>query len=127
MFAPLSLATVEHLAACLVPVAFADGEWVIFPIASKYEGADIDAGTVEVTRAGQTLRTIGPGNGIGEIALMQHVPRTASVRAVGPVIAFSLDRTSFLEAVTGHAGSRAAATSQVQARLTADTERPALH
>ncbi len=127
LFAPLSLATVEHLAASLVPVAFADGEWVMREGEPGLVYVIIDAGTVEVTRAGQTLRTIGPGNGIGEIALMQHVPRTASVRAVGPVIAFSLDRTSFLEAVTGHAGSRAAATSQVQARLTADTERPALH
>ena len=58
---------------------------------------------------------------------MRDVPRTASVRAVGPVTAFSLDRASFLEAVTGHASSRAVATSQVDARLAADTERPALH
>jgi CRP-like cAMP-binding protein len=58
---------------------------------------------------------------------MRDVPRTASVRAVGRVTAFSLDQADFLEAVTGHAVSRAVATSRVQAHLTADTERPALH
>ena len=127
LFAPLSLATVEHLAACLVPVAFADGEWVMREGEPGLVYVIIDTGTVEVSQAGRTLRTIGPGSGVGEIALMQRVPRTASVRAVGPVTAFSLDQSAFLEAVTGHADSRAAATSQVQARLAADTERPALH
>jgi CRP-like cAMP-binding protein len=58
---------------------------------------------------------------------MRDVSRTATVRAVGPVTASSLDRASFLEAVTGHTASRAVATTQVDAGLAADTERPALH
>ena len=127
LFAPLSLATVEYLAARLVPVTFADGEWVMREGEPGLVYVIIDTGTLEVSQAGRTLRTIGPGSGVGEIALMQQVPRTASVRAVGPVTAFSLDQSAFLEAVTGHADSQAAATSQVQARLAADTERPALH
>ena len=49
------------------------------------------------------------------------------MRAVQAVTAFSLDQADFLEAVTGHAASRAVATSRVEARLAADTERPALH
>jgi CRP-like cAMP-binding protein len=73
------------------------------------------------------VRTLGPGSGIGEIALMQDVPRTASVRAVGPVTAFSLGQDAFLEAVVGHATSRAAATSRVEAHRAADMERPAIH
>jgi len=127
LFAPLSLATVEYLAASLEPVSYAGGEWIMREGEPGLVYVLLDTGTAEVSRAGRPLRTIGPGGGLGEIALMQHVPRTASVRAVGPVTAFSLDRSAFLEAVTGHVESRAAATSQVQARLAADSERAALH
>lgn len=127
LFAPLSLATVEYLAARLVPVAFDDGAWIMREGEPGLVYILVDTGTIEVSQDGRVVRTLGTGGGVGEIALMQHVPRTASVRAIGPVTAFSLDREAFLEAVTGHAGSRAAATSQVQAQLAADTERPALH
>ena len=127
LFAPLSLATVEHLAARLVPVTFDDGAWLI---REGYQGVEyllIDTGTMQVSRGGQSLQTQGPGAGIGEIALLHDVPRTASVRAVGPVTAFSLDRDAFLEAVTGHAGSHAAATTRVRERLEADREGTDLH
>ena len=127
LFAPLSLATVEHLAAALAPVAFDDGAWIMREGESGAYYILIDTGAVEVSQEGRVVRTLGPGGGVGEIALMRDVPRTASVRAVGPVTAFSLDRADFLEAVTGHATSRAVATSRVDAHLAADTERPALH
>jgi CRP-like cAMP-binding protein len=118
---------VEHLAASLKPVAFDDGAWIMREGEPGDEFILIDTGTVDVSQDGRAVRSLGPGGGCGEIALMQRVPRTASVRAVGPVTAFSLDQDAFLEAVTGHAVSRAVATSQVEERLAADTERPALH
>ena len=127
LFAPLSLATVEHLAAALLPVEFGDDDWLMREGDPGAEYLLIDSGEVEISRDGRAVGTLGPGNGVGEIALMQDVPRTASVRAVGPVTAFSLGRAAFLEAVVGHATSRAAAASRVQARLAADSERPALH
>ena len=127
LFAPLSLATVEHLAASLEPVAFEDGAWLMREGEPGREFLLLDTGTAEVSQGGGAVRTLGPGSGIGEIALMQDVPRTASVRALGPVTAFSLGRAAFLEAVVGHATSRAAATSRVEAHRAADTERPALH
>ena len=127
LFAPLSLATVEHLAARLVPATFDDGAWLIREGDRGVEYLLIDTGTVHVSRGGQNLRTLGPGAGIGEIALLHDVPRTASVLAIGPVTAFSLDRDAFLEAVTGHAGSHAAATTRVRERLEADREGPDLH
>lgn len=127
LFAPLSLATVEHLAASLEPVAFETGAWIMREGEPGHEFILVDSGTADVSQDGRAVRTLGPGSGFGEIALMAAVPRTASVRAEGPVMAFSLDQASFLEAVTGHAVSRAVATSRVEQRLAADTERPALH
>jgi hypothetical protein len=127
LFAPLSLATVEHLAAALTPVSFDDRAWIMCEGDIGLEYILIETGTAEVSMGGRAIRSLGPGDGAGEIALLREVPRTASVRAVGPVTAFCLDRADFLEAVTGHAASREVASAQIDARLNADTERPALH
>jgi hypothetical protein len=102
LFAPLSVATIEHLAARMVPVMAEPGTWLM----REGEQGDsfflIDQGAIEVTKAGRPVRTLGPGAGVGEIALLEDVPRTASVSATDKVAAFSLDREAFLEAVTGH-------------------------
>lgn len=122
-FAPLSLATVEHLAACMTAVRFADGEWLMREgdIGDRY--LLVDAGKVEVIQQERSVRELGPGSGVGEIALLRDVPRTASVVARGSVAAYSLDRASFLEAVTGHGASHAAARSVADEHLAADATR----
>lgn len=122
-FAPLSLATVEHLAACMTPVRFADGEWLMREgdVGDRY--LLLDAGKVEVVQQERPVRELGPGSGVGEVALLRDVPRTASVVARGPVAAYSLDRASFLEAVTGHGASHAAARSVADEHLAADATR----
>jgi CRP-like cAMP-binding protein len=70
-------------------------------------------GELEVS-TGRRLRR---GDSFGEIALLRDVPRTATVRAVTPVRLDALDKQTFLTAVTGHPGSRAAADGVVQALL----------
>lgn len=65
------------------------------------EGATGDAffairsGQADVLRGGERIRTIGPGDHFGEIALLKSVPRTATVSARTPVRAFRLDRQGF--------------------------------
>jgi CRP-like cAMP-binding protein len=57
-----------------------------------------------------------PGDGIGEIALLRAVPRTATVAAIEEGLVFSLDSNRFLAAVAGPTSS-AAATAVVDDRL----------
>ncbi|HET8785803.1 MAG TPA: cyclic nucleotide-binding domain-containing protein, partial [Candidatus Limnocylindrales bacterium] len=123
LFTPLSLATVEHLAATLAPAHFDDGESLIQEgdVGDRY--LLLDVGHVEVLQGGRSVRELGAGSGVGEIALIRDVPRTASVVARGPVEAYSLDRTSFLEAVTGVGASHEAAGAVAEGHLAADAGR----
>jgi CRP-like cAMP-binding protein len=57
---------------------------------------------LRVTQGGRHLRDTDPGEGLGEIALLRNVPRTATVAALEPCVLLALERADFLEAVTGH-------------------------
>lgn len=70
----------------------------------------VESGAIRVTRAGDELRTVrGGGYGFGEIALLRDVPRTATVTALEPTVLLALERSDFLEAVTGHEQAHAIA------------------
>ncbi len=117
MFAPLSIATKEQVADCLVPVSVPAGEVVIragdpgdrFYIVSAGE-LDIDAGGRRVTAHATDY--------FGEIALLHDVPRTATVTAAVDSKLYALRRDDFLSAVTGHSAARAAGEEIAQTRLT---------
>jgi hypothetical protein len=127
LFAPLSLSTVEHLAESLAPRRFDDGAWLLREGEPGDDFLVIDEGSAEVSQGGRPLRILGPGESCGEIALLEDVPRTASVRAVGPVAAFSLSRLAFLDAMCGYPASRTLAAARASDRRAADAERVALH
>jgi MFS family permease len=108
LFAPLPLTALDRLAESAVPVSFAPGE------ALMREGERGDAylvledGEVEVTAGGREIGTCGPGEGVGEIALLRDVPRTATVVARTRVQAYAIDPATFLSAVSGPAAAEAA-------------------
>jgi MFS family permease len=108
IFAPLPLTALDRLAESLSPVTFAAGEVVM----RKGEPGDhyllIEDGEVECTDDGRPLRVCGRGEGVGEIALLRRVPRTATVTATTPVTAFTIDASAFLAAVSGPAAAAAA-------------------
>ena len=52
-------------------------------------------GSVEVTKDGAHLADLGPGEFFGEIALVEHERRTASVRATTPVHAIVMHARDF--------------------------------
>ena len=63
----------------------------------------IAAGELDVLQDGRFLRRCGRGEGVGEIALLRAVPRTATVTAHTAATVYKLDREPFLTAVLGHA------------------------
>lgn len=116
LFAPLPLTALDRLAESLVPVSFDPGEALM----RKGELGDryvlIGSGEVEVRDDELILGTNGPGDGVGEIALIRCVPRTATVVALTHVGGYEIDPATFLSALAGPAG-RAAAESVTAARL----------
>jgi MFS family permease len=116
MFAPLPLAAKEHMAAALIPVSVAGGDVVIKFGDPGDRFYIVGAGELEVTADGVS-GSAETGDHFGEIALLQNVPRTATVRAVADSKLYALERDDFLAAVTGHPGVRAAGEAVVEARL----------
>jgi CRP/FNR family cyclic AMP-dependent transcriptional regulator len=55
-----------------------------------YELFLVEEGTAEVTRDGEPLGTIGPGDVVGEIALLRFQRRMASVRVTSPMRAVTV-------------------------------------
>lgn len=108
LFAPLPLTALDRLAENLAPVAFAQGDTIM----RKGDPGDhyllIADGEVDVSDDGRALRTCGRGDGVGEIALLRRVPRTATVVARTPVQGFTIGAPAFIAAVSGDAAAAAA-------------------
>ncbi len=117
ILAPLPEQVLERLARALVRVELAPGEAAI----RQGEAGDrfyiIESGSVNVTRDGREIATLGQGESFGEIALLRDVPRTATVAAATEVVLLALDRRHFIPAVTGHGDAYEAAELVVSSRL----------
>lgn len=105
MLRVLPQATIEQLAARTVRVELPEG-------ASVFEQGDegrrfyvIEAGRAMVLQDDRTIRSLEPGDGFGEIALIRDCARTASVRAATPLTLLALERTPFVAAMTGYTPS----------------------
>lgn len=77
----------------------------------------IGRGDFGVRREGRDLGLRGRGDGVGEIALLRDIPRTATITAATSGTVYVLDREAFLTAVTGHDRTRDTADVIVEQRL----------
>jgi hypothetical protein len=109
--------TLEALARATVRVEAAPGDVVI----REGDPGDlfyvIESGEVEVTKDGRRVATLGPGDFVGEIALLRDVPRTATVTATTATVFQALDRATFVPAVTGQGDFLEAAETAIATRL----------
>jgi serine/threonine protein phosphatase PrpC/CRP-like cAMP-binding protein len=76
---------------------FADGDVIIREGDKGDELFIVLEGKVRVSRGEQTLTHLGPGEHVGEMALIRSVPRSANVTAVGPAELIAIRRADFFE------------------------------
>lgn len=76
-------------------VSYAPGEALIKQGTAGYEFIVILEGEVDVTVDGQVIATLGPGDHVGEMALLSNSPRNASVTAKDKVRALLVGSREF--------------------------------
>ena len=101
LFTPLSLVAKERIASHLVEVDVAAGDVVIRMGDAGDRFYIVGDGALTIDTGAQTIAA-GPGDFFGEIALLQDVPRTATVRADTDARLYALERDDFLAVVTGN-------------------------
>ena len=119
LFAPLPIATLENIAVGLSERRYDDLEEIVAQGRLGDAFFVIDEGHVQVEVDAVPCRRLGHGEFFGEIALLRDVPRTATVRAVGPVRVLAIDRGTFLASVGAHPSCAVAAQAAADDRLTA--------
>lgn len=103
IFAPLPPPQLEWVARQARWITFEPGDVVI----TEGDAGDayyvLESGALRVTKGDDLLRVLSErGDGIGEIALLRDVPRTATVTSETVSVMLMVGRAPFLEAVTGH-------------------------
>ncbi len=125
LFADLPAPAIEGLAAALTPVDAPAGTVLIRQGDQGDAYYAVAAGQLDVVQDGRLIRACGRGDGVGEIALLRAIPRTATVTARTPATVYRLEREQFLTAILGHAPTSRQAGHLADALLAADIERGA--
>lgn len=124
LFAELPAPAIEGLAAALRPVELSAGDTLIRQGDPGDAYFAIAAGELDAVQDGQWLGRYGRGEGVGEIALLRAVPRTATVVTHTAATVYQLDRDLFLTAVLGHAPTQRHADQIAATRLAAGPAAP---
>jgi CRP-like cAMP-binding protein len=119
LFAELPAPAIEGLAAALSPREVPAGTVLIRQGDPGDAYYAIAAGELDAVGDGHFLRRCGRGEGVGEIALLRAIPRTAAVVARTDATVYELGREPFLTAVLGHAATERQAGRIADARLAA--------
>ncbi len=95
LFAGLKAKELEHIAQLCDEVTLKNGQVVAREGSTGSEFFVVLDGSVSVERAGVHLRDMGPGEFFGELALLGHVPRTATVTCTSDGEFLVLNRGEF--------------------------------
>jgi CRP/FNR family transcriptional regulator, cyclic AMP receptor protein len=97
LFAGLDRDELEALASLGTDVDVAEGQELTRQAEIGHEAFLVLEGTARCIRDGEEVATFGPGDFFGEMALLAHGPRTATVVAVGPMVVRAFHQTEFNE------------------------------
>ena len=99
LFAGMTDRSFEAIAGVAIEVGFAEGDHLVRQGEPGTAFFIIVGGQARVDRDGLTIRELGPGDFLGEIALIDGSPPTATVTALEPVAAVTINRSDFLDLV----------------------------
>jgi CRP/FNR family cyclic AMP-dependent transcriptional regulator len=125
LFATMSHDQLEELSGIVHEVDVRPGD--ILTHEGRHEGYFfvVVEGSVGIDRGGHTVNTLGPGDFLGEIALLDGGPRTATATAVTDSRLLSLEHQAFDDLMEESPSIRAAVLEAVGQRLRAmDEETP---
>lgn len=109
MLRPLPVPVLEQLALHLQRIELAPGETICEAGDEGDQFYVVESGTVRVLDQGDVVRTMGRGEGFGEIALLGDTVRTMTVTAADEVVLRGIRRCAFVPAVQSFGDGRAAA------------------
>jgi CRP/FNR family cyclic AMP-dependent transcriptional regulator len=95
LFAGLTERALDGIAGLARETSFAAGTTIVREGDSGDSFIVIVTGGAMVEQGGREIRSLGRGDFLGEIALIDGRPRTATVTATEPVDALVVDRTAF--------------------------------
>ena len=104
-FAELPMTAVERLTSGLTPITAAAGEALMRQGDVGDRFVLVESGEIEISVDGRVINRMGPGAGVGEIALLKRRPRSATVIAVTEVHGYAIDAPTFLAAIAGPAAA----------------------
>jgi MFS family permease len=117
LLAPLTRVALEQLSRRAIARTVATGSVVIEQGTTGEAFFVVDSGELDARVDGATVRRLGPGDCFGEIAALNHTPRTATVVARQACRLLTLDGTDFVLAVTGHRPAERAALDMARERI----------
>jgi CRP/FNR family cyclic AMP-dependent transcriptional regulator len=85
IFSELSPQEAKRLATFATETSAADGQILMKEGDYPVELIAIEEGTADVIQGGKKIASLGPGDLIGEIGLLEHTPRNADVVASAPM------------------------------------------
>jgi CRP-like cAMP-binding protein len=119
MLGLLPVPIIEHLAGRLRRLSVPAGATVVEQGTAGDEVFVITHGRADVVGDGRPVRTLGEGDGFGEVAVVDRITRTATVRARTDLDLLALDGDDFLAAIGSHDGAADAARATVDRHLAA--------
>jgi CRP/FNR family transcriptional regulator, cyclic AMP receptor protein len=95
LFSGCTKKELRDIAKATVELTLDEGKEFVTQGAVGREAFIIVEGTANVLRGGQQIGTLGPGECVGELALLDHGPRTATVVAATPITVLVLGPREF--------------------------------
>jgi hypothetical protein len=117
MLRPLPVPAIEQLAQNAEIVTLTPGQTLFRAGDTGDRFYVVVDGAVEILDGEERVRTMGPGEGLGEIALLGHTTRTMTVRAEVATRLYAVSSADFLPAVTSISAARSAAEVAREAHL----------